>query len=262
MNRDSRGRFVKRSSDADLIRKMDFNLNRGAKEVDDFAEKKRAEMARDLRKTREIPVKDNRKKVTIPIVNFNNKPDTNGRVYNIDAYNIDKELVNRAIKNINKLGLGSIEHPLKVDDLFDKFTSECSKKKKSDSDLLKTLSENINQDVKKVRCPGFANSRRISWFGNNVGNFSASIVENLKDFVVSFNDTIMVSINIEANTFPNIILFLRELKKYDYFTIVFNTYDIHGFADKNETFDGFKLFDLTYVGEKDIYNITLTKDNI
>lgn len=257
MNRDSRGRFVKRTSDADLIRKMDFNLNRGAKEVDDFAEKKRAEMARDLRKTREIPVKDNRKNITLksieePVYKFDN-----GRVYNID-----KDLINRAIKNINKLGLGSIEHPVKVDDFFDKFTSECSKKKKSDSDLLKTLSENINQDVKKVRYPGFANSRRISWFGNNVGSLSASIAEDLKDFVVSFNDMIMVSMNIEASTFPNIISFLRELKKYDYFTIVFKTYDIHGFADKNETFDGFKLFDLTYVGEKDIYNITLTKDNI
>lgn len=236
MNRDSRGRFAKKNSDNVLINKMNSNISNNS---------------------REIPVKDNRKKVTIPIVNFNNKPDTNGRVYNID-----KDLVNRAIKNINKLGLGSIEHPLKVDDFFNKFTSECNKKKKSDSDLLKTLSENINQDVKKVRCPGFANSRCISWLGNNVGSLSASIAEDLKDFVVSFNDTIMVSINIEANTFPNIISFLRELKKYDYFTIVFKTYDIHGFADKNETFDGFKLFDLTYVGEKNIYNITLTKDNI
>ena len=68
--------------------------------------------------------------------------------------------------------------------------------------------------------------------------------------------------NIEANTFPNIISLLRELKKYDYFTIVFKTYDTHGFSDKIETFDGFKLFDLTYVGEKDVYDITLTKDNI
>lgn len=236
MNRDSRGRFAKKNNDNVLINKMNSNISNNS---------------------REIPVKDNRKKIIIPIVNFNNKPDTNGRVYNID-----KDLVNRAIKNINKLGLGSIEHPLKVDDLFNKFTSECSKKKKSDSDLLKTLSENINQDVKKVRYPGFANSRRISWLGNNVGSLSTSIAEDLKDFVVSFNDTIMVSMNIEANTFPNIISFLRELKKYDYFTIVFKTYDIHGFADKNETFDGFKLFDLTYVGEKNIYNITLTKDNI
>ena len=62
--------------------------------------------------------------------------------------------------------------------------------------------------------------------------------------------------------FPNIISLLRELKKYDYFTIVFKTYDIYGFSDKIETFDGFKLFDLTYVGEKDIYNIVLIKNNI
>ena len=127
---------------------------------------------------------------------------------------------------------------------------------------MKTLSEKFNQNDKKVRHHGFESSRCISLLGNNVGSFSTSIVEDLKDFVVSFNDSIKVSMNIEASVFPNIISLLRELKRYDYFTIVFKTYDIHGFSDKIETFDGFKLFDLTYVGEKDIYEITLTKDNI
>ena len=147
-------------------------------------------------------------------------------------------------------------------DFFKKFNCECSKEKKPDDDLLKTLSEKFNQNDKKIRLHGFGSSRCVSLMGNNVGNFSASIVEDLKDFVVSFNDSIKVSINIEANMFPNIISLLRELKKYDYFTIVFKTYDIHGFSDKIETFDGFKLFDLTYIGEKDTYKITLIKDNI
>ena len=236
MNRDSRGRFVKKNNDNVLINKMNLNINSNS---------------------REIPVEDNRKSTTLKSIKEPVYKIDNGRVYDID-----KELVNRAIKNINKLGLGSIEHPAKVDDFFDKFTSECSRKKKSDSDLLKTLSENFNQNDRKVRHHGFGSSRCISLLGNNVGNFSTSIVEDLKDFVVSFNDSIKVSINIEASAFPNIISLLRELKKYDYFTIVFKTYDIHGFSDKIETFDGFKLFDLTYVGEKDTYNIVLIKNNI
>lgn len=236
MNRDSRGRFVRKNNDNALISKMNLNINNNS---------------------REIPVEDNRKNTTLKSIKEPVYKIDNGRVYDID-----KELVNRAIKNINKLGVGSIEHPAKVDDFFDKFTSECSRKKKSDSDLLKTLSENFNQNDRKVRHHGFGSSRCISLLGNNVGNFSASIVEDLKDFVVSFNDTIKVSINIEASVFPNIISLLRELKKYDYFTIVFKTYGVHEFSDKIETFDGFKLFDLTYIGEKDIYNITLTKDNI
>ena len=236
MNRDSRGRFVRKNADNVLINKMNLNINNNS---------------------REIPVEDNRKSTTLKSIKEPVYKIDNGRVYDID-----KELVNRAIKNINKLGVGSIEHPAKVDDFFDKFTSECSRKKKSDSDLLKTLSENFNQNDKKIRHHGFDSSRCISLMGNNVGNFSASIVEDLKDFVVSFNDTIKVSINIEASAFPNIISLLRELKKYDYFTIVFKTYGVHEFSDKIETFDGFKLLDLTYVGEKDIYKITLTKDNI
>lgn len=236
MNRDSRGRFVKKNNDNVLISKMNLNINSNS---------------------REIPVEDNRKSTTLksikePVYKFDN-----GRVYDID-----KELVNRAIKNINKLGVGSIEHSAKVDGFFDKFNCECSRKKKSDDDLLKTLSEKFNQNDKKVRHHGFESSRCISLLGNNVGSFSTSIVEDLKDFVVSFNDSIKVSINIEASAFPNIISLLRELKKYDYFTIVFKTYDIHGFSDKIETFDGFKLFDLTYVGEKDVYNIVLIKNNI
>ena len=236
MNRDSRGRFVKNNDDNVLINKMNLNINSNS---------------------REIPVEDNRKSTTLK--------STKEPVYKIDngrVYDIDKELVNRAIKNINKLGLGSIEHPAKVDDFFKKFNCECSKEKKPESDLLKTFSKNANQNDKKIRHHGFGSSRRISLLGNNVGNFSTSIVEDLKDFVVSFNDSIKVSINIEASAFPNIISLLRELKKYDYFTIVFKTYDIHGLSDKIETFDGFKLFDLTYVGEKDVYKITLTKDNI
>ena len=237
MNRDSRGRFVKNNDDNVLINKMNLNINSNS---------------------REIPVEDNRNKVIT-------LKSTKEPVYKIDngrVYDIDKELVNRAIKNINKLRLGSIEHPAKVDDFFKKFNCECSKEKKPESDLLKTFSKNANQNDKKIRHHGFGSSRRISLLGNNVGSFSTSIVEDLKDFVVSFNDSIKVSINIEASAFPNIISLLRELKKYDYFTIVFKTYDIHGFSDKIETFDGFKLFGLTYVGEKDVYEITLTKDNI
>ena len=239
MNRDSRGRFVRKNDDNVLINKMNLSINNNS---------------------REIPVEDNRKSTTLksikePVYKIGKLP-----LCNID--NIDKELVNRAIKNINKIGLGSIEHPAKVDDFFKKFNCECSKEKKSDDDLLKTFSKNANQNDKKVRHHGFESSRCISLLGNNVGSFSTSIVEDLKDFVVSFNDTIKVSMNIEASVFPNIISLLRELKRYDYFTIVFKTYDIHGFSDKIETFDGFKLFDLTYVGEKDVYNITLIKDNI
>ena len=235
MNRDSRGRFVKKNDDNVLIKKMNLNINNNS---------------------REIPVEDNRKSTTLksieePVYKFDN-----GRVYDID-----KDFLKR-IKSIKNLGVDSIEHSTKVDDFFDKFASECSRKKKSDDDLLKALSEKFNQNDKKVRHHGFESSRCISLLGNNVGSFSTSIVEDLKDFVVSFNDTIKVSMNIEANTFPNIISLLRELKKYDYFTIVFKTYDTHGFSDKIETFDGFKLFDLTYVGEKDVYSITLIKDNI
>lgn len=236
MNRDSRGRFVRKNNDNALINKMNLNINNNS---------------------REIPVEDNRKSTTLKSIKEPVYKIDNGRVYDID-----KELVNRAIKNINKLGLGSIEHPAKVDDFFKKFNCECSKEKKPESDLLKTFSKNANQNDKKIRHHGFGSSRGISLLGNNVGNFSTSIVEDLKDFVVSFNDSIKVSINIEASTFPNIISLLRELKKYDYFTIVFKTYDIHGFSDKIETFDGFKLFDLTYVGEKDVYNIVLIKNNI
>ena len=237
MNRDSRGRFVRKNNDNALISKINLNINNNS---------------------REIPVEDNRNKdITLKSIKEPVYKIDNGRVYDID-----KELVNRAIKNINKLGVGSIEHPAKVDDFFKKFNCECSKEKKPESDLLKTFSENANQNNKKVRHHGFESSRCISLLGNNAGSFSTSIVEDLKDFVVSFNDTIKVSMNIEANMFPNIISLLRELKKYDYFTIVFKTYDIHGFSDKIETFDGFKLLDLTYVGEKDTYNITLTKDNI
>lgn len=236
MNRDSRGRFVKKNDDNVLINKMNLNINSNS---------------------REIPVEDNRKSTTLKSIKEPVYKIDNGRVYDID-----KELVNRAIKNINKLGLGSIEHPAKVDDFFKKFNCECSKEKKPESDLLKTFSKNANQNDKKIRHHGFGSSRGISLLGNNVGNFSTSIVEDLKDFVVSFNDSIKVSINIEASTFPNIISLLRELKKYDYFTIVFKTYDIHGFSNKIETFDGFKLFDLTYVGEKDVYNIVLIKNNI
>ena len=242
MNRDSRGRFVRKNDDNVLINKMNLNINNNS---------------------REIPVEDNRKSTTLkpikePVYKIGKLPLCN--IDNID--NIDKELANRAIKNINKLGLGSIEHPSKVDDFFKKFNCECSKEKKSDDDLLKTFSKNANQNDKKIRHHGFESSRCISLLGNNVGSFSTSIVEDLKDFVVSFNDSIKVSINIEASVFPNIISLLRELKRYDYFTIVFKTYDIHGFSDKIETFDGFKLFDLTYVGEKDTYNIVLIKNNI
>ena len=236
MNRDSRGRFVKKNDDNVLIKKMNLNINSNS---------------------REIPVEDNRNKAITP----KSIKEPAYKFDNGQVYDIDKDFLKR-IKSIKNLGVDSIEHSAKVDGFFDKFNCECSRKKKSDDDLLKTLSEKFNQNDKKVRHHGFDSSRCISLLGNNVGSFSTSIVEDLKDFVVSFNDTIKVSMNIEANTFPNIISLLRELKKYDYFTIVFKTYDIHGFSDKIETFDGFKLFDLTYVGEKDVYSITLIKDNI
>ena len=236
MNRDSRGRFVKKNNDNVLISKMNLNINSNS---------------------REIPVEDNRNKAITP----KSIKEPAYKFDNGQVYDIGKDFLKR-IKSIKNLGVDSIEHSAKVDGFFDKFNCECSRKKKSDDDLLKTLSEKFNQNDKKVRHHGFDSSRCISLLGNNVGSFSTSIVEDLKDFVVSFNDTIKVSMNIEANTFPNIISLLRELKKYDYFTIVFKTYDIHGFSDKIETFDGFKLFDLTYVGEKDVYSITLIKDNI
>ena len=236
MNRDSRGRFVKKNNDNVLISKMNLNINSNS---------------------REIPVEDNRNKAITP----KSIKEPAYKFDNGQVYDIDKDFLKR-IKSIKNLGVDSIEHSAKVDGFFDKFNCECSRKKKSDDDLLKTLSEKFNQNDKKVRHHGFDSSRCISLLGNNVGSFSTSIVEDLKDFVVSFNDTIKVSMNIEANTFPNIISLLRELKKYDYFTIVFKTYDIHGFSDKIETFDGFKLFDLTYIGEKDTYNIVLIKNNI
>ena len=185
MNRDSRGRFVRKNADNVLINKMNLNINNNS---------------------REIPVEDNRKSTTLKSIKEPVCKIDNGRVYDID-----KELVNRAIKNINKLGVDSIEHPAKVDDFFKKFNCECSRKKKSDDDLLKTLSEKFNQNDKRVRHHGFESSRCISLLGNNVGNFSTSIVEDLKDFVVSFNDTIMVSIYIEASVFPNIISLLSVL---------------------------------------------------
>lgn len=241
MNRDSRGRFVRKNNDNVLIKKMNLNINSNS---------------------REIPIEDNRKSTTLksikePVYKIEKLPLC--YIDNID--NIDKELVNRAIKNINKLGVGSIEHPAKVDDFFKKFNCECSKEKKPESDLLKTFSENANQNDKKVRHRGFANSRCISWFGNNTDDHLISIAENLKDFVVSFNDSIMLSININASNFPYIISFLDELKEYDYFTIVFDSYNYEGYQE-HKVFDGFKLFDLTYIGEKDVYSITLTKDNI
>ena len=113
MNRDSRGRFVRKNDDNVLINKMNLNINNNS---------------------REIPVEDNRKSTTLKSIKEPVYKIDNGRVYDID-----KELVNRAIKNINKLGLGSIEHPAKVDDFFKKFNCECSKEKKSDDDLLKPL---------------------------------------------------------------------------------------------------------------------------
>lgn len=256
MNRDSRGRFAKKSSDTDLIRKMDLDF------------KKLNPSETPVKKgSREIPVEDNRKRITLksieePIYKFDN-----GRVYNID-----KDLIDKAIKNINRLGLGTLEHPVKKDNLFDRFTCECSKEnaKKTDSDLIKTLSDNITRGVikeveKKVESKPrkplftvFTDTRFVTLYGNKVGReLNVTIVKNLKDFVVSFNDSMMVSLNVSANYFPYIISFLDELKEYDYFTIVFDSYNDEGYQE-HKVFDGFKLFDLTYVGEKDIYKITLS----
>ena len=80
MNRDSRGRFVKNNGENDLIKKMNLNINNNS---------------------REIPVEDNRKNTTLKSIKEPVYKIDNGRVYDID-----KELVNRAIKNINKLGVG------------------------------------------------------------------------------------------------------------------------------------------------------------
>lgn len=250
MNRDSRGRFVKKNNDNVLINKMNLNINSNS---------------------REIPVEDNRKSTTLKSIKEPVYKIDNGRVYDID-----KELIDKAIKNINRLGLGTLEHPVKKDNLFDRFTCECSKEKakKTDSDLIKTLSDNITRGVikeveKKVESKPrkplftvFTDTRFVTLYGNKVGReLNVTIVKNLKDFVVSFNDSMMVSLNVSANYFPYIISFLDELKEYDYFTIVFDSYNDEGYQE-HKVFDGFKLFGLTYVGEKDTYKITLTKDNI
>lgn len=249
MNRDSRGRFAKKSSDTDLIRKMDLNF------------KKLNPSETPVKKgLREIPVEDNRKRITLKSIE---EP----------IYNLDKDLIDKAIKNINRLRLGTLEHPVKKDNLFDRFTCECSKEKakKTDSDLIKTLSDNIARGVikeveKKVenkpRKTLLTDTRFVTLYGNKVGReLNITIVKNLKDFVVSFNDSMMVSLNVSANYFPYIISFLDELKEYDYFTIVFDSYNDEGYQE-HKVFDEFKLFDLTYIGEKDIYNITMTKDNV
>ena len=86
MNRDSRGRFVRKNDDNVLINKMNLSINNNS---------------------REIPVEDNRKSTTLksikePVYKIGKLPLCN--IDNIDK--IDKELANRAIKNINKLGVG------------------------------------------------------------------------------------------------------------------------------------------------------------
>ena len=262
MNRDSKGRFANRISDADLIRKMDFNFNRDLKP-------RETPVNKNLNR-REIPVEDKRKTITVPLVNFESNND-GSRIYNID-----KNLIEKAMKNINRLGLGSLDHPVERSSFFDMFTCECAneKAKKTDGELISTLSKNMTDNFTKAKLVQkeetkprvktlMANMRTISWYGNKLGNgCSVTIQSNLKDFVASFNDAIMVSMNIPASDFPNIISFLGELKLYDYFTVVFNSYNAQGYQVEHKTFDGFKLFDLTYIGEEDIYNITLTKDNI
>ena len=82
MNRDSRGRFARKNNDNALINKMNLNINNNS---------------------REIPVEDNRKSTTLKSIKEPVYKIDNGRVYDIG-----KELVNRAIKNINKLVVGSI----------------------------------------------------------------------------------------------------------------------------------------------------------
>lgn len=260
MNRDRKGRFAKRISDADLIRKMDFNFNRDLKP-------RETPIKKNLN-VREVPVEDKRKTITVPLVNF--ESNNNGRIYNFD-----KDLIEKALKNINRLGLGSLDHPVERSSFFDMFTCECAKEKakKTDGELISTLSKNMSDTLPKAKLVQkeetkprvktlMANMRTISWYGNKLGGCGITIQSNLKDFVASFNETIMVSMNIPASDFPNIISFLGELKLYDYFTVVFNSYNAQGYQVEHKTFDGFKLFDLTYIGEKDIYNITLAKDNI
>ena len=256
MNKDSKGRFAKRISDADLIKKMDFNFNRDLKP-------RETPIKKNLN-VRDVPVEDKREKLVLKDIN-------NGRIYNFD-----KDLIEKALKNINRLGLGSLDHPVERSSFFDMFTCECAKEKakKTDGELISTLSKNMTDNLPKAKLVQkeetkprvktlMANMRTISWYGNKLGNgCSITIQSNLKDFVASFNETIMVSMNIPASDFPNIISFLGELKLYDYFTVVFNSYNAQGYQVENKTFDGFKLFDLTYIGEKNIYNITLTKDNI
>lgn len=73
MERDSKGRFTKRSTDSELIRKMELNLG--------------------VTNAREIPIVDNRKKLTYTTPKC------------LVKENKDEELIEKAVNSINRLGL-------------------------------------------------------------------------------------------------------------------------------------------------------------
>lgn len=247
MVRDSKGRFAKANKDDDLIRRMDLNLNKKG--------------------GREVPVVDKRNTtVTIPIAKF--EESENGRIYKFD-----EKLIKKAIKNINKLGLGSIEHPVKRNDFFNKIGAECTKRdKKTDSELIRTLCDNVsNYSVEKAeeddkeRNTLFANSKPISIYANKFGDinmFARPIVEFNRDYAISITDDYFLRVNIKGHIYPSIIDFFKEIKSFDYFTVNFMWYDDDGFQTGRKTFDGYKFVDLTYNSEKNIYTLTLIKNNI
>ena len=252
MVRDSKGRFTKENRDSDLIRRMDFNLNG---------------------KGREVPVVDKRNSKTVRVPFVTNGPDKNGRVY-------DEKLVEKAVKNINRLGLGSLEHPVREKDLFAKVNAEITKRgKKSEDELLKAIyninggKETVEVDdsfgkpvdhIDKTRNTLFSETKPISVYGNNFGNvhmFGNPIVELNRSYAISFTDDYFLRVNFNGTKYPNMIEFYNKLKSFDYFTVNFMWYDREGYQAGLKTFDGYKFLDLTYNSEKDIYTLTLKKNN-
>lgn len=262
MVRDSKGRFAKANKESDLIRRMDLNLNKKG--------------------GREVPVVDKRRAgenypqvltVPIPIAKF--EESENGRIYKLD-----EKLINTAIKNLNRLGLGSLDHPVKKESLFAKVNAEITKRgKKSEDELLKAI-YNINggketvevndsfgkpvDHIDKTRNTLFSETKPISVYGNNFGNvhmFGNPIVEFNRSYAISFTDDYFLRINFSGTKYPNMIEFYNKLKSFDYFTVNFMWYDREGYQAGLKTFDGYKFLDLTYNSEKDIYTLTLKKNN-
>lgn len=252
MVRDSKGRFAKANKESDLIRRMDLRLNgKGG---------------------REVPVVDKRRTtVKIPIAKF--EESENGRIYKLD-----EKLINTAIKNINRLGLGSLEHPVKEESLFAKVGKECTKRdKKTDSELIRTLCSNVNKSREeekpiicekidrndKTRNTSFSETKPISVYGNKFGDvsmFSNPIVEFNRSYAVSYTNDYFLRVNIDGRQYPSLIEFFAKLKSFDYFTVNFMWYNREGYQESLKTFDGYKLVDVTYNSEKDIYTLSLTKN--